>query len=73
MDNYFAREAEIMDIVFDLDKDQFRILTFAFDRNICQIIIESAVVEWLTRDRGAAGSRHTGCTALWSLSKTHLS
>ena len=33
----------------------------------------SAVVECLTRDRGAAGSSLTGVTALWSLSKTHLS
>ena len=27
----------------------------------------------VTRDRGAAGSSLTGVTALWSLSKTHLS
>ena len=33
----------------------------------------SAVVECLTRDRGAAGSSLAGVTALWSLSKTHLS
>ena len=32
-----------------------------------------SVVECLTRDRGAAGSILTGVTALWSLSKTHLS
>ena len=32
-----------------------------------------SVVECLTRDRGAAGSSFTGVTALWSLSKTHLS
>ena len=32
-----------------------------------------SVVERLTRDRGAAGSSLTGVTALWSLSKTHLS
>ena len=31
------------------------------------------VVECLTRDRGAAGSSLTGITALWSLSKAHLS
>ena len=31
------------------------------------------VVECLTRDRRAAGSNLTGVTALWSLSKTHLS
>ena len=28
MDNYFAREAELMDIVFNLDKDEFRMFTF---------------------------------------------
>ena len=33
----------------------------------------SSVVEYLTRDRGAAGPSLTGVTALWSLSKTHLS
>ena len=32
-----------------------------------------SVVECLTRDRGAAGSNLTGVTALWFLSKTHLS
>ena len=32
-----------------------------------------SVVECMTRDRGAAGSSLTGITALWSLSKTHLS
>ena len=32
-----------------------------------------SVVECLTRERGAAGSSLTGVTALWSLSKTHLS
>ena len=31
------------------------------------------VVECLSRDRGAVGSRLTGVTALWSFSKTHLS
>ena len=31
------------------------------------------VVECLTRDRRAAGSSLIGVTALWSLSKTHLS
>ena len=33
----------------------------------------SAVVECLTQDWGAAGSSLTSVTALWSLSKTHLS
>ena len=32
-----------------------------------------AVVESLTRDQGAADWNLTGFTALWSLSKTHLS
>ena len=32
-----------------------------------------SVVECLTRDERAAGSSLTGITALWSLSKTHLS
>ena len=32
-----------------------------------------SVVECLTRDRRAAGSSLIGVTALWSLSKTHLS
>ena len=32
-----------------------------------------SVVECLTRDREVAGSSLTGVTALWSLSKTHLS
>ena len=32
MDNYFTREAVIMDIEYDLDKDYFRI--FTLQRNI---------------------------------------
>ena len=32
-----------------------------------------SVVECLTQDRKAVGSSLTGVTALWSLSKTHLS
>ena len=32
-----------------------------------------SVVECSTRDREAVGSSLTGVTALWSLSKTHLS
>ena len=32
-----------------------------------------SMVECLSRDQEAAGSRLTGITALWSLSKTHLS
>ena len=35
--------------------------------------VGSSVVECLTRDREAVGSSLTGVTALWSLSKTHLS
>ena len=32
-----------------------------------------SVVECLTRDPGVAGSSLTGVTALWFLSRTHLS
>ena len=32
-----------------------------------------AVIDGLTPDRGALGSRLIGVTALWSLSKAHLS
>ena len=32
-----------------------------------------SVVECLTQDRRAVGSSPTGVTALWSLSRTHLS
>ena len=35
--------------------------------------LSGSVVECLTRDQEAAGSSLTGVTALWSLSKTHLS
>ena len=31
MNNYFAREAEIMDIACVLDKNKFRIFTFDID------------------------------------------
>ena len=40
--------------------------------NVC-MERSGSVVECLTRDRGAMGSSLTGVTALWSLSKTHLS
>ena len=46
-------------------------------KSLSKIVIDwersGSVVECLTRDRGAAGSTLTGVTALWSLSKTHLS
>ena len=46
----------------------------AINRSISRLIERSgSVVECLTRDRGVAGSSLTGVTALWSLSKTHLS
>ena len=35
--------------------------------------LSGPVVECLTQDWGAAGSSLTGVTALWYLSKTHLS
>ena len=47
-------------------------LGFNFDHVLCWERSDS-VVECLTRDRGATGSSLTGVTALWSLSKTHLS
>ena len=40
---------------------------------ITTVVRKGSVVEYLTRDRGAAGSSLTGVTASWSLSKTHLS
>ena len=44
------------------------------DKNTNLKSVESgSVVECLTRDQRAAGSSLTGVTALWSLSKTHLS
>ena len=39
----------------------------------CNRDSSGSVVECLTQDIGAAGSSLTGVTALWSLSKTHLS
>ena len=46
--------------------------SFVFEQ---QVLRErsGSVVECLTRDRRVAGSSLTGVTALWSLSKTHLS
>ena len=44
----------------------FKVLIFDLKRS-------GSVVECLTRDRRAAGLSLTGVTALWSLSKTHLS
>ena len=47
------------------------------DWDVMNLIIQrersGSVVECLTRDRRAAGLSLTGVTALWSLSKTHLS
>ena len=40
---------------------------------MCYKRIGSLVVECLTQDREDSGSSLTGVTALWSLSKTHLS
>ena len=53
-----------------LDLDQAR----SFDGpDLAKRERSGSVVECLTRDRGDAGSSLTGVTALWSLSKTHLS
>ena len=46
----------------------FLVNAFFFSR-----VRSGSVIECLTRDRRAAGSSLTGVTALWSLSKTHLS
>ena len=48
-------------------------LLFMF--SVCHTLweISDSVVEFLPKDRGAAGSSLTGFTALWSLSKSHLS
>ena len=40
MDKYFAREAEIMDIVYDLNKDCLRM--FTFERNI--VLFKSEII-----------------------------
>ena len=56
---------EILSSVGDLCK-QFRPRSGSRERS-------GSMVECLTRDRGVAGSSLTGVTALWSLSKTHLS
>ena len=40
---------------------------------VCDRERSGSVVEFLTRDREAAGPSLTGVTALWSLSKIHLS
>ena len=45
-----------------------------FGHSECRVPqLTKGVVECLTRDREAAGLSLTGVTALWSLSKTHLS
>ena len=55
-------------------EDLFELTGKRMPYNDCfEIIKGSAVAQCLTRDRGAAGSSLTGVTALWSLSKTHLS
>ena len=56
-----------------LEKDVERILAAYGLQHIPDRERSGSVVECLTRDRRAAGSSLTGVTALWSLSKTHLS
>ena len=55
----------------------FQIKLF-FQKNLSGTLNQSrersgSVVECLTQDRRAVGSSLVGVTALWSLSKTHLS
>ena len=57
---------EIHKEVDSSDNVNYQIMLIIMERN-------GSVVECLTRDRRAAGSSLTGVTALWSLSKTHLS
>ena len=45
----------------------------SINKQLFTLILGSSVVECLTRDRGAASSSLTVVTALWSLSKAHLS
>ena len=52
------------------------LLNYVQSSRVCNISARErsdSVVECLTRDREAAGSSLIGVTALWSLSKTHLS
>ena len=51
----------------------FRYYYHVFANTVSNGERSGSVVECLTRDRRAAGSSLTGVTALWSLSKTHLS
>ena len=69
-DNYKCMHIEIiLNLIECLEMDQnFNILQFFFFGQR-----SGSVVECLTQDRGAAGSSLTGVTALWYLSKTHLS
>ena len=48
-------------------------LEFVISSEFLVVHLQQIVVECLTRDRGAGGLSLTGFTALWSLSKTHLS
>ena len=50
----------------------FSFFSSEFERRTCRER-SASVVDCLTRDRGAAGLHLTSVTALWSLSKTHLS
>ena len=53
--------------------DDLRAMTTLGPRTLQDRERSGSVVECLTRDRRAAGLSLTGVTALWSLSKTHLS
>ena len=74
--NYFNFEAYFNDVPF-FKGERIGVIdvTLIFDSLCLNTDRESSgsVVECLTGDRGAAGSSLTGVTALWSLSKTHLS
>ena len=68
-----------VELVLDRNLSSYTIHVSAEDVLTCEASFirkrecSDSVVECLTQDRGAVGSSLTGVTALWSLSKTHLS
>ena len=67
IDNVFGGKQNMWQLSYNLFGVYLHLITF-YNRER-----SGSVVECFTRDRGVAGSSLTGVTALWSLSKTHLS
>ena len=63
----------VFNISWKLDSDNVARLSYFSTKRYVVGAQSGSVVECLTRDREAVGSSLTGVTALWSLSKTHLS